>query len=129
MKILIKIVAVLAALMGLMALVTGSRVLLGLFDPGYQYFTALLVYNVTLGVVSILAGYFIWKKENVALYFSYFITGAHIIVFLLLITVFNDIIAYQSINAMTFRSVAWIIFTFIIWKRNSNLEKKRTAEE
>jgi len=123
MKILIKIVAVLAAIMGLMAVVTGSRVLLGLFDPGYQYFTALLVYNITMGVVSILAGYFIWKQENAALYLAYFITGAHIIVFLLLKTIFSDVISYHSVDAMTFRSVAWIIFSVIIWKGNSKVNE------
>lgn len=90
--------------------------MLGLFDPGYQYFTALLVYNITMGIVSILAGYYIWKQRNAALYLAYFITGAHIIVFQLLKTVFSDVISYQSVNAMTFRSAAWIIFTFIIWK-------------
>ncbi len=116
MKIVLRIVAVIASLMGLMAIITGSRVLLGVYDPGYQYFTALLVYNVTMGVVSILAGYFIWNREDIATYITYFVTLAHIIVFLLLKTIFNDIISVHSVNAMTFRSVAWIIFTITVWK-------------
>jgi len=124
MKILLKIVAVVAAIMGLMAVITGSRVLLGVFDPGYQYFTALLVYNVTMGVVSILAGYFIWKQEDIATYITYFITGAHIIVFLLLKTVYSDIISDHSVHAMTFRSVAWIIFSVIVWKGISSNKAK-----
>jgi len=123
MNILMKIIAVLAATMGLMAVVTGSRVLLGLFDPGYQYFTSLIVYNVTMGFISIVAGWFIWKQKNEALFLAYFITGAHIIVFLLLKTVFNDIISIHSVNAMTFRSVVWIIFTVIIWKGNSKVNE------
>ena len=116
MNIILKIVAVAAAIMGLMAVITGSRVLLGVFDPGYQFFTVLLVYNVVMGVVSILAAFFIWKQESIANYITYFITGAHIFVLLLLITVFNDIISDHSVNAMTFRSVAWTIFSLLIWK-------------
>ncbi len=120
MKIVIKIVAVVAAIMGLMAVITGSRVLLGVFDPGYQYFTTLISYNVIMGVVSITAGIYIWKRNSKGLFFAYFITIAHIIVFLLLKTVYSDIVADHSVNAMTVRSVLWIIFSVIIWKGESS---------
>lgn len=123
MKIIIRIIAVLASIIGIMAAITGSRVLLGNFDPGYQYFTILIVYNVTMGVVSVIAGVLIWQRLNNALLLAYFITGAHIIVFILLKTIFSDVISDHSVNAMTFRSVVWIIFTVVIWKGNSVLEK------
>ena len=123
MKIVVRIVAVATAIMGIMAVVTGSRVLLGMFDPGYQFFTSLIVYNVIIGAVSVIAGVFIWQRKSKALLLAYFITGAHIIVFLLLKTVFSDIISDHSVNAMTVRSIAWIIFSVIIWKGNSLLEK------
>ncbi len=116
MKIAIRIVAVLATLIGIMAVVTGSRVLLGLFDPGYQYFTSLISYNVLMGAVSVIAGIFIWKRNSKVLFLAYFIAGAHIIVLILLMTVFSEIISDHSINAMTFRSVVWTIFSIIIWK-------------
>jgi hypothetical protein len=128
MKILIKIVAIVASLLGIMAAITGSRVLLGVFDPGYQYFTVLITYNVIMGIVSVVAGWFIWKQKNVALFFSYFITSAHIIVFLLLKTLFSDVISEHSVGAMTFRSVAWIIFTLIIRKNNSTLTKETESK-
>jgi len=119
MKIVVKIIAVLAAIMGIMAAITGTRVLLGVFDPDYQYFTILILYNVIMGIISVVAGWFIWKQQNVALFFAYLITAGHIIVFLLLKTIFSDVISAQSVIAMTLRSVAWIIFTLIIWKSNS----------
>ena len=56
------------------------------------------------------------KKNNKAILFTLFITSAHIIVFLLLKTVFNDVISDHSVNAMTFRSVAWVVITVIVWK-------------
>ncbi|PIQ08413.1 MAG: hypothetical protein COW71_11915 [Ignavibacteriales bacterium CG18_big_fil_WC_8_21_14_2_50_31_20] len=123
MKILIKIIAVLAAIIGIMAVITGSRVLLGLFDPGYQYFTVLVSYNVIMGFVSIVAGILIWKDSAKYKPLTYFITSAHIIVFLLLIIVFSDVISDHSISAMTFRSVAWIIFSLIVWKSKSVMDK------
>ena len=122
MKIIHKIIAVLAAIIGLMAVVTGSRVLLGLFDPGYKYFLALVTYNVFMGVVSIVVAIFVWRRSSKAFLFSGVIASFHVIVLLLLVTVFSNIISDHSINAMIFRSVIWIIFTFIIWKVNSVLK-------
>ena len=122
MKIVIRIVAVLAALVGIMAVVAGSRVLLGLLVPDYQFFTSLSVYNVFMGIVSVIAGVIIWKINEKSLLFASIISSFHIIVLLLLLTVFSDVISGHSINAMTFRSVAWVIFSIIIWKGNSILK-------
>jgi len=121
MKIVIKIIAVLASIIGIMAVITGTSVLLGLFDPGYQYFTALIGYNIIMGTVSVITGFFIWQRNSKAFYFVYFIAGAHIIVLLLIITLFSNVISEQSIDAMTFRSIAWIIFSGIIWKDKQQL--------
>ncbi|NOX18553.1 MAG: hypothetical protein GXO87_09780 [Chlorobi bacterium] len=111
MKIAVKIIAVLAAAIGLMAVFAGSRVLLGLYDPGYQYFTSLVSYNVIMGTVSAFAGILIWTRNRKALLISFVILGAHIIVLLLLKTVFGDVISEHSVNAMTFRVSVWIVLT------------------
>lgn len=124
LKLIIRIVAVLAAIMGIIAVITGSRVLLGMFDPGYQYFIELIVYNIIIGAISIVTGVLIWQRKSKVLLLSIIITVLHIIVLLSLITVYNDIIADKSINAMTFRSIIWILFSMIIWKGNSVLKKK-----
>ena len=116
MKIVIKVVAALALIMGLMAVITGSRVLLGLFDPGYQYYALLVIYNIIFGILSIITGFLIWQESDKAPLFAYTILGAHLIVLVLLKTVFNDIISVHSVNAMTFRVIAWAFFSFIIWK-------------
>ncbi len=109
-----KPIAVIAALMGVLPVITGTRVLSGSFDPGYATFITLITYNILMGLVSVAAGYFIWTKTKQALLFSGFVAGGHILVLLSLLTVFNDVIATQSIKAMTFRSVVWIvIFLFV----------------
>ena len=119
MKYFNKIVAVLAIVIGIMAVVTGLRVIGGFFDPGYQYFLTLVSYNVIMGAVSVIVGIYVWQRNKNALLYSKFITAAHIIVLLLLLTIFNNVISEHSIGAMTFRSIAWIIFTFILWKAKS----------
>ncbi len=111
MKILVKIIAVIAAAIGIMAVFVGSRVLLGLFDPGYQYFTTLVSYNVIMGAVSVFAGILIWTKNSKALLTAYIILGAHFIVLILIMTVFGDVISDHSVSAMTFRVSVWIVLT------------------
>ncbi|MEE9432192.1 MAG: hypothetical protein V3V16_14170 [Melioribacteraceae bacterium] len=128
MKIVIKIISVLAIIVGIMAVVTGSRVLLGVFDPGYKYFTELVSYNVIMGAVSVIAGIFIWQRNSKAIIYSSIIAGLHILVLLSLITLFSDVISDHSINAMTFRSIAWIIFSVIIWKSNLQTTKDETSK-
>lgn len=119
MKILIKITAVIAVIIGFMAVVTGSRVLLGIFDPGYQYFASLVSYNVLIGAFSVYVGILMWQMHKKALLYSFIITGLHIIVLFLLLTIFNDVISTNSIGAMSFRSIVWSVFSLIIWKGNS----------
>jgi hypothetical protein len=116
MKILLRIVAVLAAILGLLPVITGSRVLLGLFDPGYQYFTILVGYNILAGIAAIFAAVLIWKGDSKALIAAYSLLGAHVIVWVLLKTVYSDIISFHSVNAMSFRVVSWIVFSLVLWR-------------
>ncbi len=122
MEIVIKIIAILASIIGIMAVITGSRVLLGMFDPGYDYFTSLIAYNVIMSLVSLFAGLLIWKRNKNVLLLAIVITMAHIIVLLLLKTVFSDVISDHSVNAMTFRSVIWIIFSLVVWKGKATVD-------
>ena len=61
MKTTIKIVALLAMAIGIMAVITGLRVIGGFFDPGYTYYLSLVSYNVIMGAVSVSAGIFIFQ--------------------------------------------------------------------
>lgn len=116
MKYINKVVAVIAIIIGSMSVVTGLRVIGGFFDPGYHYFLALVSYNVIMGAVSVIAGIYIWQRNKYALLYSKIITAAHVIVLLLLLTIFSEVISDHSIGAMIFRSVVWIIFTLFVWK-------------
>jgi hypothetical protein len=115
-NILLKIAAVVSLLIGLMAAFTGTRVLLGSFIPDYNVLTWLVYYNVFMGLVSILTGLLIWKNYSKVLVFPLGITAGHISVLLSLLTIFNSVVAQQSINAMIFRSSIWLILLFVVWK-------------
>lgn len=123
MKYINKIAAVFAIIIGLMSIITGLRVIGGFFEPGYQYYLTLVSYNVIMGSVSVFTGIYIWLRNRNALLYSVIIMSSHIIVLLFLLTIFRDIISDHSIGAMIFRSFAWIIFTSILWKGKSKLEK------
>lgn len=122
MKITLKIVAILATLIGLMAIVTGTRVLLGFFDPDYVYFETLIVYNIVMGLFSVIVGILIWLKNDKSLLLSFIITGFHIVMLLSLLTIYREIISNHSIGAMIFRSSVWVIFSSLIWKGMSKLK-------
>ena len=126
MKYLNKAVAVIAIIIGSMAVITGLRVIGGFFDPGYQYFLTLVSYNVIMGAVSVIVGIYIWLQNRNALIYSGIITAAHIIVLLLLLTIFSDVISDHSIGAMVFRSVVWIIFTLVVWKGKTKVQEVKS---
>ena len=123
MKIINKVTAVVAIVIGGMAIVAGTRVLTGLAVPEYEYFNTLVIYNVVMGLISLFAGYLIWKNFEWALPLSALITGFHIIVLALLLTVFKDIIPSHSINAMLFRSAIWFVILFVLWMSESKRKK------
>ena len=118
-NILLKIAAVVSLLIGLMAAITGTRVLTGSFIPDYNVLVWLVYYNVFMGLASIFTGILIWKKHLKALTFAIGITAGHINVLLSLLTIFNSVVATQSIKAMIFRSTIWVILFFVVWKNRS----------
>lgn len=115
-KIISRIVAAVAVLLGSMSVVTGTRVLNGWFDPGYTTFPLLIVYNIFIGLVSLVAGWLIWIKHSRALLLPAIITTGHIMVLLSLLTIFSDVVAHQSIKAMIFRSVVWVVIFLFVQK-------------
>ena len=120
-----KLAAVIAFLIGLMSVVAGSRVLIGISTPDYHVLDWLVAYNVIVGLLSIVVSFLIWKKYRRAFAASLLIAASHISVFVLLISVFNEITASESIKAMIFRSTIWIIIILLFLKTNNRLKVKQ----
>ncbi len=125
MRILKKIAAVLALLLGTLSIFAGSKVLLGIDTKNYTVLTWLVSYNVTFGFISVLTAYLIWKKMEMAKNLTLFILTMHFLVFVYL-KFFSDTAAQESIKAMLFRTNIWIIITFLSILIPKYIQKKQS---
>lgn len=116
MKILPKIASVLALLIGGMTIIAGSKVLLGIDTKNYVVLNWLVLYNVVVGIISIMVSYLIWKNTAVAKITIKLILAAHTIIAVYLFF-FSETVANESIGAMTFRVSIWIVIYLLTLKK------------
>ena len=108
--------AVLGIIVGFLSIMAGSKVLLGISFPNYNVLHWLVIYNVSLGVVSVLAGAGLWRLRPWAISLAGLVAISHGFVLAVLIVFFisGKSVAYQSILAMLFRTTVWLgIFLFV----------------
>lgn len=112
---LTKIAAGLAFVIGAMAIFSGGKTLLG-NDPGYYVINWLVLYNYTLGVLTagVTAG-LIGFNHRWAWPAAITTFGLHALVMFLLQTAFRDVVAPDSIRAMTLRLAVWSIILGAMW--------------
>lgn len=121
-----RIAAVLAFIIGAMAIFAGGQVLLG---KVMDYFVIdwLPVYNFSIGLISsFLTAIVIWKGSKIALTAAIGTFSIHGIVMLVLRTAYRDQVAPDSIQAMTVRLVVWFIILtlmFIQTKKDKGTSK------
>ncbi len=110
-----KIAAVLAFIIGGMAVFAGGQVLLG-NDPGYYVINWLPLYNYTMGILSlfIVAG-LIWASSKYARAAALATFGLHASVMLIIQTIYKDVVASDSIRAMTVRLIVWSIILILMF--------------
>lgn len=107
--------AVLAFAIGAMAVFAGGKVLLGQ-DPGYYVIGWLPVYNFTLGVVSVaLTAPLIWRNSRYAMPAAFATLAAHAAVMLTLLAAYRQVVAPDSLVAMTLRITTWSIIVALLW--------------
>jgi len=113
-----KIASVLAFVIGAMAVFAGGRVLLGSL-PDYYVIDWLPTYNFIMGVVSIFfSSLVIWKNNKFAMPAAIGTFGIHAIVMLILQAAYRQVVAPDSIMAMTVRLVIWaVIIGLLIVRR------------
>jgi len=113
--ILNKIASVLVFVIGAMAIFAGGKVLLGIL-PDYYVIDWLPPYNFIVGAVSVLfSSIVIWKNNKFAIPAAIGTFGMHAIVMLVLQTAYREVVAPDSIVAMTVRLVVWaVILTLLI---------------
>jgi hypothetical protein len=114
--ILDKLPSILAFLVSAMSIIAGGMVMRG-WQPGYSVLSWLPVYNFVVGLFSLIPAVLLWINSRYALTASIVTFGVHTIVLLLLLTVFHGQVATQSIAAMAFRVIVWIIILALLWFR------------
>lgn len=107
--ILNKIAAIVAVIIGGMAVFAGGKVLLG-NDPGYYVINWLPLYNYTFGVLSIsITAVLIWIGSKYAMTAAIGTLSLHAVVMLILQTAYQTVVSANSIQAMTIRLIAWAV--------------------
>jgi hypothetical protein len=109
-----KIASIFAFLVGGLSIFAGALTMTG-WEPGYFVLNWLPVYNFILGVLTVfIPSILIWRNSKYAMPPAAVTFIIHAIVTLLLLTIFRDTVAANSIGAMIFRLVTWIIILALI---------------
>ena len=110
-----KLAAVLALIIGVMAIFAGGKVLLGM-DPGYYVIDCVPIYNFSMGLITaFITAILIWKNHRFAWMAAGATLTAHAIVMIVLQTVYRSAVAQESIQAMTIRIVIWVIILSLLF--------------
>ena len=104
-----KIAAALAFIIGAMAIFAGGQVVLGKVMD-YYVIDWLPIYNLIAGLISsFITAILIWKGSKFAMPAAIGTFASHGIVMLVLQTAYRDVVAPDSIKAMTVRLVVWLM--------------------
>jgi hypothetical protein len=110
-----KIAAVLAFIIGAMAVFAGGQVLLSKL-PDYYVINWLPVYNYTVGILTVfVTAILIWRRHRFAMPAAIATFGLHALVMLILQASYRDEVAIDSIVAMTVRMTIWIIILALLY--------------
>lgn len=109
-----KIASFLAFTIGAMAVFAGGQVLLGKI-PDYYVIDWLPVYNYTVGIITVFATTaLIWTNNRLALPAALATFFFHAVVMLVLQLAYNNVVAVDSLVAMTIRLITWIVILVLM---------------
>lgn len=104
-----KMAAILAFIIGGMAIFAGGQALLGK-DPGYRVINWLLLYNYTVGILTVfVTAILIWNHHRLAIWAAIATFSIHALVMLTLQVAYSGVVAPDSLRAMTVRLITWMI--------------------
>lgn len=114
--------AVLAFAIGGMAVFAGIQVLLG-NDPGYYVINWLPIYNYTAGVLTVfITAILIWTGHRLAMPAAIMTISLHAAVMVILQTAYQDVVAPDSIRAMTVRLVVWAVILGLLFVQRRTIK-------
>jgi hypothetical protein len=105
-----RIAAVVAWIIGALAVAAGARVVVLSADPGYHVIDWLVRYNLAVGLVTVLVtAVLIWRGSRYARAGALATLAAHGSVLLILVAGSRDVVAVESLVAMSVRVAAWLL--------------------
>ena len=122
-SILSKVAAFLTFVIGAMAIFAGGQVLLGTI-PDYYVIDWLPIYNFVIGVASVFfTAIVIWKNTRFAWPAAIATFSVHATVMVILQTAYREVVASDSIKAMTVRLIVWLIILILLFAQRVNNKK------
>lgn len=116
-----KAASVLAFAIGAMAIYAGGKVLLGQL-PDYYVISWLPIYNFSMGLISAFGtAILLWRGHRWGNLAAIATLGLHGAVMIVLQTAFADVVAPDSLRAMTLRIAAWSVIVFLVglqWRQD-----------
>jgi hypothetical protein len=110
-----KIASALAFVIGMMAVFAGGQVLLGKV-PDYNVIHWLPLYNYTIGVLTVfVTALLIWTKSKFALPTAIATFSIHAMIMFILLIAYRDVVAIDSLVAMTIRLITWFIILALMF--------------
>ena len=120
---LTKTAAVLAFVIGAMAIFAGGQVLLGK-AMDYYVIDWVPIYNFIVGIISaFFTAIVIWKGSKIAIPAAIATLISHSIVMVVLLTAYRDVVASDSIIAMAVRIIVWLIILVLMFIQKQKGEK------
>jgi len=118
-----KIAAALSFIIGAMAIFAGGQVLLGKIMD-YYVIDWLPIYNFSAGLISsFLTAILIWKGSKYAMSAAIGTVAIHGTVMLVLQTAYREVVAPDSIKAMTVRLVVWLIILALLIVQSRKIQE------
>ncbi|MBW7882511.1 MAG: hypothetical protein H3C34_07730 [Caldilineaceae bacterium] len=109
-----KLASILAFVIGAMAIFAGGQVLLGRV-PTYYVIDWLPIYNFTVGAITFFyTAIVIWRDGRYAVPAAGATLALHSAVMAILLTVYRDVVAGDSLVAMTVRIVVWVMILTLL---------------
>lgn len=100
--------ALLAFFLGIMSVFAGTSVLFGAATKDYNVLQWLVIYNVIVGVISIIVAYLIWMNALISKRLIFIVLGVHFLI-LFYLSFLSETVAIESVQAMFFRVIIWLI--------------------
>ncbi|WP_445665873.1 hypothetical protein [Fodinibius sp. AD559] len=103
--------AIIAIAFGLITIWVGGTTLLGFSNPGYVIFLPLLIFNTIMGFAYLGTGILIWQQHHKATKASKIIFGLNTLVLVIITLLYwiNFDVAFNSLKAMSLRTLVWAI--------------------